>query len=166
MTPQTKSSPAELADRTTLAVALVMFIVALLFAISVAEHFAADGLANVLDLAGKGLAALVILLVIAAYAWKFRRMSASDQRAYLAEDGFLQTSFRRALSKSWMLVFVVLAFLQALDNLLLSRLPAIPIDVVLQSVLALMLVAFSVAFAVIVGLDNAESDDDLPADAR
>lgn len=154
MNAKTTPSPAELADRTTLAVAVAMFLVALMNGLSVAEHFADRGLAGMLDLAGKGLGVLAILVVLSTYFGKFRRMSASERAAYLADDGFLQASFRRALSKSWILVFVVLAVLQTLDNLVLDRLPGMPVEVVLQSVLTIMLVAFTVAFAAIVRGDD------------
>ena len=161
-------TPAELADRTTLAVALAMFIVALMFAADVAGHFAAGGFADVLDVTGKGLAVLAVVVVIGTYFRKFRRMSASERSAYLAEDGFLQSSFRRALSKSWMAVFVLLALLQALDQLVLDRLPGMPIEVVLQSVLTLMLIAFSIAFVRVIGSDGDSDQDpgDEPAHGR
>lgn len=149
------TSPAEQADRITLAIALSMFFVSIMFAVGVAEFFAEQGLAAVLDIAGKALAVSAIVVILSTYLGAFRKLSDRDRKAYLDGDGFLQSSFRRALSKSWMLVFVALALLQALDHLVLDRLPAMPVEIVLQSVLTLMLISFSVAFALII-----RSDDD------
>ena len=156
MTAHTTTTPAELADRTTLAVALAMFIMALIFAIGVAEFFSPEGLATVLSITEKALAALVVFLVLSTYFLKFRRLEEAERRAYLADDGFLQSSFRRALSKSWMVVFVLLALLQALDKLVLDHLPAMPVEVVLQSVLSAMLIVFSIAFGASLGTPGGE----------
>jgi hypothetical protein len=52
------------------------------------------------------------------------------------------------MAKSWMLSFVALVVLQALDTLVLARLPELPLEIVIQSVLALMLLLFSVAFLI------------------
>jgi hypothetical protein len=73
-------------------------------------------------------------------------MTPGQRRQHLAEDGFLQIGFRRAMANSWMLSFLVLIILQALDNLLLRRIPELPLEIVIKAVLALMLLLFSLSF--------------------
>lgn len=146
MNAQTTPSPAELADRTIQLVALSMFAVALVFCLSVAEFFASEAAAATIDIAVKVLAIAILGLMALLYFWKFRPMSPGQRRRHLAEDGFLQIAFRKAMAKSWMLSFLVLVILQALDNLVLGRLPEMPLEIVIQSVLAIMLLLFSVAF--------------------
>jgi len=73
-------------------------------------------------------------------------MSPAQRRRHLAEDGFLQVAFRAAMARSWMLSFLLLVILQALDKLLLGRLPEMPLEIVIQGVLAIMLLLFSIAF--------------------
>ncbi len=146
MKAQSVSSPAELADRTLQLLAGSMFAVALVFCLSVAEFFASEPTAAIIDAAVKVLGLVILGLMALLYFWKFRPMSAGQRRQHLAEDGFLQIAFQKAMARSWMLSFLVLVILQALDNLVLDRLPYMPLEIVIQSVLALMLLLFSIAF--------------------
>ncbi|MBL37291.1 MAG: hypothetical protein CMP07_02660 [Xanthomonadales bacterium] len=146
MNAQTTPSPAELADRTVQLLACSMFAVALVFCLSVAEFFASESTAAIIDIAVKFLGVVILGLMALLYFWKFRPMSSDQRRRHLAEDGFLQIAFRNAMAKSWMLSFVVLVVLQALDNLILDRLPYMPLEIVIQGVLAIMLLLFSIAF--------------------
>jgi len=146
MKSQASSSPAEIADRTLQLLVYAMFAVALVFCLSVAEFFASDAAAAIIDVAVKALGIAILGLMALLYFWKFRPMSDNQRRQHLAEDGFLQIAFRNAMAKSWMLSFLVLVILQALDNLVLERLPKMPLEIVIQSVLAVMLLLFSVAF--------------------
>jgi len=146
MKSQASSSPAEIADRTLQLLVYAMFAVALVFCLSVAEFFASDSTAAIIDVAVKALGIAILGLMALLYFWKFRPMSDNQRRQHLAEDGFLQIAFRKAMAKSWMLSFLVLVILQALDNLVLERLPEMPLEIVIQSILAVMLLLFSVAF--------------------
>src|SRR6056297_4367894 len=146
MNARSPSSPAELADRTVQLVAYAMFGVALVFCLSVAEFFASESTAAIIDIAVKVLGVFILGLMALLYFWKFRPMSTGRLRESLAEDGFLQVGFQKAMAKSWMLSFVILTVLQALDNLVLARLPLMPLEIVIKSVLALMLLLFSVFF--------------------
>lgn len=146
MNAQTTTSPAELADRTVQLVALSMFAVALVFCLSVAEFFASESTAAIIDVAVKVLAIAILGLMALLYFWKIRPMSPGQRRQHLAEDGFLQIGFQKAMATSWKLSFLVLVILQVLDNLVLARLPAMPLEIVINAVLALMLLLFSVAF--------------------
>lgn len=157
MSTQPTASAAELADRTLQLVAAAMFALALVFCLSVAEFFASESLAAVIDVAVKILAVAILGLMALLYFWKFRSMTPGQRRRQLAEDGFLQIAFRKAMATSWMLSFLVLALLQALDNLVLERLPAMPLEIVIQGVLALMLLIFSVAF---VSFTRSDSHDE------
>lgn len=139
-------SPAELADRTLQLLVYAMFAVALVFCLSVAEYFANESTAAMIDLAVKALGIAILGLMALLYFWKVRPMSTDRLREHLGEDGFLQVAFQKAMAKSWMMSFVILTVLQALDNLVLARLPMMPLEVVIQSVLALMLLLFSVFF--------------------
>ena len=140
------SSPADLADRTLQLVAWAMFALALVFCLSVAEFFASEPTAAIIDIAVKALGIVILGLMALLYFWKFRPMSRHQRSQYLAEDGFVQIAFRKAMAKSWMLSFLILVILQALDNLILERLPAMPLEIVIQGILAIMLLLFSVAF--------------------
>lgn len=150
----THNSEAELADRTVQLVALSLFIVALLFVLSIVEFFADDSVANLIDWASKIMAVSVIALMVGLFALKFRSMPQSQRRQYLAEDGFLQIGFQRAMAKSWMLSFVALVMLQALDQLVLERLPELPLKLFIQAILAIMLGVFSIAFFFITRQDS------------
>ena len=146
MIEQSTSSPAELADRIIQLVAGSMFAVALVFSLSVAEFFANEPTAAIIDVVVKVLGIIILGLMALLYFWKFRPMSPGQRRQHLAEDGFIQIAFQKAMAKSWMLSFLVLVILQALDNLVLARLPTMPLEIVIQSVLAIMLLLFSAAF--------------------
>lgn len=148
MMTEPNSSPAEIADRTIQLVAWAMFAVALVFCLSVAEFFASESVAAIIDIAVKGLGIAILGLMALLYFWKFRSMSSDRRREYLAEDGFLQLAFKNAMARSWMLSFLLLVILQVLDSLVLARLPEMPIEIVIQGVLAVMLLLFSVAFMV------------------
>lgn len=150
-------SAADLADRSLQLVALSMFVIAMLFVLSIAEFFADDAVAGYIDIAMKVLAVGIILLMVLVVAWKFRGMNRAQRRRYLAEDGFLQISFQRAMAKSWMISFVLLIVLQTLDRLVLERLPVLPVELVIEAVLALMLSIFSIAFFI---FTRTGSDDD------
>jgi len=146
MQPPTTPSPAEIADRTVQLVAGSMFAVALIFCLSVAEFFASDAATAIIDIVVKFLGVAILGLMALLYFWKLRPMSQDQRRQHLAEDGFLQIAFRQAMAKSWMLTFLILVILQALNNLVLERLPAMPLETIIQGVLAIMLLLFSVAF--------------------
>lgn len=146
MTTQSPVSPAELADRTLQLVAASLLALALIFCLSVAEFFVTTSVAAILDLVVKALAIAVLGLMAMLYLWKFRSMSRGQRKRQFSQDGFLQIAFRRSMARSWMLTFVVLAILQVLDKLVLERLPAMPAEIVIQAILALMLVIFSLAF--------------------
>jgi hypothetical protein len=148
MNAQSTTSPAELADRTVQLVACAMFAVALVFCLSIAEFFASESTAAVIDLAAKAIGLAIVGLMAILFFWKIRPMSPSQRRQHLAEDGFLQIAFQKAMARSWMLSFLVLAILQTLDNLVLERLPAMPPEIVIKAVLALMLLLFSLAFLI------------------
>jgi len=142
------SSPAELADRTVQIVAWSMLAVAIVFCLSVAEFFASEPITMMIDVAVKVLAIAILALMAVLYFWKFRALSAARRRRYLDEDGFLQIAFQQAMAKSWMLVFLMLVILQAMDSLVLERLPVMPLEVVIQCILAIMLLLFSAAFLI------------------
>lgn len=146
MNSQNTFSSAELADRTLQLLAYAMFAVALVFCLSVAEFFASESTAAIIDIAVKALGIAILGLMGLLYFWKFRPMSPDQRRQHLAEDGFLQIAFRKAMAQSWMVSFLVLVILQALDKLVLARLPDMPLEIVIQSVLAIMLLLFSIAF--------------------
>lgn len=146
MNAQTTPSPAEVADRTIQLVAWSMFALALVFCLSVAHFFATESIAAVIDVVVKLLAIAILGLVALLYFWKFRPTSTGERRHHLAGDGFLQLAFNKAMAKSWMMSFLVLVILQALDNLVLDRLPEMPLEIVIKSVLALMMLVFSFAF--------------------
>lgn len=146
MTPQSGSSPAELADRTLQIVAYAMFALALVFCLSVAEFFAGESTAAMIDIAIKILAAIILGLMALLYFLKFQPVNPGQRRQQLTDDGFLQIEFQKAMAKSWMLSFLALAILQALDHLILERLPEMPLDIVIKGVLALMLLLFCTNF--------------------
>jgi len=146
MNAQTEPSPSELADRSLQLIAGAMFAVALVFCLSVAEFFAGDTIAALIDILVKALGIVILGLMALLYFWKFQPMSRDQRNQYLAEDGFVQIAFQKAMAKSWMLSFLILVILQALDKLFLERLPAMPLEIVIQGILALMLLLFSVAF--------------------
>lgn len=150
-------SAAELADRTIRLVAWAMFAVALVFCLSVAEFFATESAAAIIGIAVKGLGVIILGLMALLYFWKFRPMSSDQRRQHLGEDGFLQTAFKAAMAKSWMLSFLVLVILQALDRLVLERLPEMPPEIVIQSILAIMLLLFSVTF--LLKIRGSDSDE-------
>ncbi len=139
-------SPAEVADRTIQLLAAAMFAVALVFSLSVAEFFAGESTATVIDVTVKVLGMVILGLMAVLYFWKFRPMTPGQRRHELADDGFLQIAFRKAMARSWMLSFLVLIVLQAVDSLLLEPLPEMPLEIVIQAVLALMLLLFGLAF--------------------
>jgi len=146
MKTQATSSPAELADRTVQFVTYAMFALALLFSLSVAEFFAGEASASIIDVVVKVLGIVILGLMGILYFTHFRSMSPGRCRRYLAEDGFLQTAFKKAIVVSWMMSFLVMALLQALDKTILVRIPVMPMKIVIQCVLAIMVLLFSVAF--------------------
>lgn len=146
MNAQATPSRAEIADRTIQLLAGSMFALALIFAMSVAEFFASESAAAVIDIFVKILGVTVLALMGLLYYWKFRPMTAGQRRDHFAEDGFLQTAFRKAMAQSWMLTFLALVILQVLDEWLLARLSGVPLEIAIKAVLALMLLLFSLAF--------------------
>jgi len=146
MKTQATSSPAELADRTVRLVTYAMFALALLFSLSVAEFFAGESSASIIDFVVKVLGIVILGLMGILYFTKFRSMSPGRCCQYLAEDGFLQTAFKKAIVVSWMMSFLVMALLQTLDKTILVRFPVMPMKIVIQCVLAIMVLIFSVAF--------------------
>jgi len=146
-TPSTPS-PAEVADRTIQLLAVAMFALSLVFCLSVAQFFASESLATAIDVVIKLLGVAIVCLMALLYFWKFRPMTSGQRRQHFAEDGFLQVGFRKAMAKSWMLSFLVLIVLQALDNRVLERMPLMPLEIVLKAVLAMMLLLFSLFFSV------------------
>lgn len=146
MTAETAISPAELADRILRLVAYSMFAVALVFCLSIAEFFAGESVAAMLDIVVKVLGVGILALMAVVFFWKIQPVNSRQHRQQLAEDGFLQVSFEKAMARSWMLSFLLLVILQALDNLVLATLPEMPLEITIQCVLALMLLLFSMAF--------------------
>ena len=146
MNARTEPTRAEVADRTLQLLAGSMSALALIFCLSVAEFFANESTAAVIDIVVKALGIAVLGLMGLLYFWKLRPMTSGQRRQYLVEDGFLQIGFREAMARSWMLSFLVLVILQVLDEPILERLPAMPLEIAIKAVLALMLVLFSLAF--------------------
>jgi len=146
MNARTTPTPAELADRSVQLVAWMMFALALALSLSVVEFFVSDSTAGIIDAGSKVLGVAILGLGALLFFWKFRSMSRDELRRQVAEDGFLQTAFQKAMARSWMLSFLLLVILQALDNLVLERLPELTVEIVIQSVLAIMLLFFSITF--------------------
>lgn len=146
MKTSTPTNPADFAERLLHLVVLSMLGVAVIFAISIFSYFGPPAAEPVLDIVQAVLANLIIAAMIYLFVIKLRPMTTEQRRAYLSEDGFIYATFRKALARSWMFVLVLLSCLQALDNLVLSHLPPMPVDVLLQCVLVLLLVSFGVAF--------------------
>ena len=146
MNARTTPTPAELADRSVQLVAWMMFALALELSLSVVEFFVSDSTAGIIDAGSKVLGVAILGLGALLFFWKFRSMSRDELRRQVAEDGFLQTAFQKAMARSWMLSFLLLVILQALDNLVLERLPELTVEIVIQSVLAIMLLFFSITF--------------------
>src|SRR6056297_3941824 len=113
MNARTTPTPAELADRSVQLVAWMMFALALALSLSVVEFFVSDSTAGIIDAGSKVLGVAILGLGALLFFWKFRSMSRDELRRQVAEDGFLQTAFQKAMARSWMLSFLLLVILQA-----------------------------------------------------
>ena len=149
MNTKTQLTVADAIDRFLQLVVLSLFFLAIMFGLYIAEHFTTGAAAEVIEWMTKIVAVLIVATILGAFFWKSRRIPNDAESRSQVLEGFLQGAFQQALAKSWMFLFLVLALLATLDNLILSRLPEFSVEIVLYSILMLMLLSVCILFVLL-----------------
>lgn len=134
--------PAEAADRHALLIGVALLAMALKYAASATAHFVDEPLVRYLDYAEIVCALFAVAAVLWIFAWKVRRLTPSERRAYLGEDSFVVEAMRRSRDASWNVTFVVLVALE----LVAKRVAEVPSEFFVQATIAAMLAALSLKF--------------------
>ena len=159
MTHTATTSPAEIADRTILLLSYSLIAISAIFCLSVIEHFVEPALAAQINWLIKVFAIGVVVLTGGLIFWKFRSFTTDQRQRFLAEDGFLQIAFQKAMAKSWLLGISLLVMLQWAewdDGSLLQLLPPMPQSILVQLILAVFLVLFSIAFLIFAHIESGD----------
>lgn len=154
-----EASPADLCERHQRRAVLALLGIALIQAVSVAEGVAGATNDGPYDLIRKGLALLVIALMLSTLLWKVRNRPGSRHFFRLQEQGFVADALRRAYKASWFATFLVL-FLGSKSS---ERFDVLAPHVFLDAVLVVMLVVFSSVFLFLSrggGADDLADEDD------
>jgi hypothetical protein len=107
----------------------------------------------------KGLALLVLALMLSTLLWKVRNRPGSRHFFRLQEQGFVADAFHRAYKVSWLATFLFLF----IGSRMSERIDSFPPHVYLDAVLVVMLAVFSSVFLVLSrtgGADDFADDDD------
>lgn len=145
-------SPAEVKDRHTRLAAFGLLALGAKYALDAAAHFVGPAAARSLDRIGVALALGAVLMVLLMIYYKWRRLDSAGRRAFLSDDGFTASTFKKAQLISWAAsMFVLVLFEAASDDL-----TGVPTSVYLQAAIAVMLLTFSVSFLIL----NRDPDGD------
>jgi hypothetical protein len=145
---------AEASDKFLTALVISLMLFALDYATGAATHLVSPEWAHWLDGAGKVLGLLGTLVVLFIILSKFLRMTRSERRQYLSDEGYLMEMFRRAGVKAFFLTWLLLAF----SKPFLKRYPLdLPGEFYAQAIMAFMLATFAILFAFFARTDNDEN---------
>jgi len=152
-------APAEATDRHGRRLALSMTIGGVLFGANAAERIASGGIERLLDIGQIALVALIALLLVPVFRWKFGVLGSfppEERRQYFAADSFMLHTMRKARALSWSLTFAALVVLGIASRVF----PGVPAKFFIDVALAVMFGVFGVAVLVF----NSEPPD--PAESR
>lgn len=138
-------SPAEVKDRHAKFAALALLALGAKYAVDAAAHFVGPAAARSLDYAGIALALGAVLLVVPMVYYKWRRLDRAGRRAFLSDDGFTATTFKKAQLISWTASMLLLVLFEAASD----DFTGVPTRFYLQAALAVMFVTFSLSFLIL-----------------
>lgn len=126
---------------------LTMLIISLVFAIKAGDYFTSANVNRYLTFAGKGLAAISIVLMIATVYWKLRFIPGKE-RYYLltSPDSYVMQSMNRACRISWSTTFILLCAITMTTSKNSSTFPA---EFYLNLTMFFMLAIFSISFFIL-----------------
>lgn len=136
-------STAEIADRHSRLIALVMLLMAVYFGTSAAGFVVGQEAARYLDMVGVATAVLGMGLLLPIMFWKILKLPKEDRPLYFSSDGYVAQTLAQAKNLSWVSTFVLLMFI---DPLTKEALQDLPTSFFLKVVLAAMLGVFGGAF--------------------
>lgn len=142
MTANQQLSIPDVADRHRRLVAFALLALGLQYALDATTYLVGSSLASRLALIGDGLALLVLALILPIVFWKVRNLSNEDWHLYRGADGFVARTIAQAHAGSWVVTFVVLALVRALDRTLSDVSWVLLFDIIL----AVMTVSFSTIY--------------------
>ncbi|MCB1024247.1 MAG: hypothetical protein KDB79_07650, partial [Acidobacteria bacterium] len=146
-----KKNNAEIADRHQQLITLALLFWALKYVASAAKVIVEGSTVFYLDLIEIVFVVLGLGIFITIIFSKFRNLSKAERRSYIDPDGYLFSIAKKAMSRSWAITFIVLAFLEPVTKHYLADLPP---RFFIKAIIALLLGTFSITFFI---LDRKES---------
>ncbi len=135
-------SAAEVADRHRRYMALAMLALAVMYVTKAGVHLVSENMGEYLELFQVGMALITVAFIAPLVIWKIRHRAPSERLEYFDKDGYAAQALIFAQKRSWAITFVLLCFLEPLEQILGKY----PVDFVLQLILALMLGTMSMLF--------------------
>jgi len=117
-----KESPAIIIDRFFQRLAIGMFILGLMYAISAANYVVEGDLKQTLSLIKRGLSFAVIIIVLPQL-WKLMRLSGSDRAKCFQPDSYIVEMYKHASTMAFALTFVALIILNELSQGYFTAMP-------------------------------------------
>ena len=158
MADSNRMSMAEANDRKMQAVALIVFLVGLKYAISATAHLVDDVWKSYLDTAELVMMLPALIFVLGFLFWKFARLTRQQRKELLSPEGYVFESFQKACVRSWAATFIFLNFWEVFAKKLLLGLPT---EFFIQVTIFFTLTVFSGVFFFLNrlgGVDELEED--------
>jgi len=149
---------AEAADRRWHLLATALLLIACKAGISAAAVLAEPPITTYLDWAEMATALAALAVALWLLFFKFMKVPAHLRHRFLNMEGFVASTIQKAFKLSWLVTFVALTILAPASR----RFTTIPGEFFMQSLLALMLGVFSVAFFL---MNASGEEDEGPIDA-
>lgn len=133
---------ADVADRHKQYMAFGLLAAGIIYLVRAFEQIAPAGMVQAFEILQVTLAILTILCIAPMFIWKIRHRTAGEKIVYFSKDGYAAQALETAQRVSWVITFLVLAFLESMDQLR----GEFPEDFFLQIVLAILLCTMSIVF--------------------
>lgn len=149
-----KKNPAEIADKHQQLIIFAMFLMSLKYVASATAKVVNNNVGYYLDILEIAFVVLAVGIIVPIIAWKFLKLTKEERKVYVDPDGYLFSIGKKAMSKSWAMTFIALAFIGPLSTKLLANFST---HFFIEAILAFMLGSFSIIFFI---LDRKSDVDD------
>lgn len=142
MNRQKQVSIAEQIDRMHQKIAVGVFLVAIVYAISAAQFLISEETKGILDIISKILGITILFLVLPAFL-KLMNMRRKNKGACKEPEGFVIEMFNKASGKAFQFTFLFLVALEIISKNVLANLPG---EFLIKLIISVTLAIFSLTF--------------------
>ncbi len=145
-------SRAEIMDKMMLATAILIAILAVLYAVSAIEYLVGETLAAYLGMLETGLAVLVLVIALFTVPLLVKKLSLNRQHPSGQPESFFNDIARQSFATSWAVTFLAMV---VMDSVTEDFIAGMPVMFTLDLIRAILLGTFGISFFVLNQADSA-----------